>query len=236
MQSSRGETPRRGSRYPSAARSVDMSVLEMQQWAVVHDLVDTYRRCPSPNTYLNRRPPLDLGLIGHIEEESRRASCDRRDRFYLQYIAPNFVQWAMERTPVRNPIVLAKFGVEMAYQATCRGRVQYTLGDLWVRRWRWRWTARRGRPWLSWYPTEDGSRLPLPLGRFDDLRRATDKYGGDELPGDNVVVPFAGMKPSYPWVMDPMRPPVAAVRAAALRSLNRHWNLCFSPSLGGSPR
>lgn len=213
MQSSGTKAAHRGSRYPSAAKATDMSMLERIQGDVVHDLVNAYREHVEPGVCPQPPAPLGLGLLEDIEEEACSAVRDDRDRQALTMHAVSYVQWALANTLVRNPIILARFGVEMAFSVTCRSCIQYTLGDLWVRR--WKWTTRRGLPWLTWSPTSLGERLPLPLSRFDDLCHATDQYGGDVLPADNVVEPFGGLKPTYPWLMDAMRPPVAAVRAAA---------------------
>lgn len=191
-----------------------MTALERQQWFWANRLVDKYLAYVEHDLVVPLPPPLDVGLIQHIEDEARCVMRDRRDRQALTMHAVPYVQWALEKEQERNPIVLARFGVEMAFTDLLRMKIQSTLGDNWVRR--WRWESHEGRPRLAWSPTlTTAERLPLSFNKLQDLRCATDVYGGDVLNADNVVTPFAGLKPSYPWVMDPMRLPVAAVRAAA---------------------
>ena len=218
------------SRYPGAAPSPDESHIERARWAAVDDLQAAYRRWVSTGSpsqgnddiLLQAPERPDNVLLDHLRTEVGRVLPSRGrppskhlagDRATLLQAAYRPVAWARMHTQEVNPAVLARFAVEVAYDDLFRMNVAATLAEPWPTRWKWSVPDGGGPYRLTLTP--DSAGLPINPKDFNRLDVATAEYAGTKIPRHNSVPPFLGLRPAWPWAMDPIRPPVQSIRTAA---------------------
>jgi len=201
----------KGSVYPGATRSPNVSESEARVWETVYDLIEAATQPVGMDDAMNWNPVPDAlpDLTHLLEEEAARAMRDPNGRSLLISSAKRKIEQAYRISQVRNPRVLARFAIEMAYDCHYRLNISATLDGTWVRRWK------TGNDGLVCYPGCPEHGLPIPHYDLQMLGWVTDRFASDELPTDNVVEPFEGLKPTYGWAMDPSRPPISAVRTGA---------------------
>ena len=225
--------PRPSPRYPGAAPSPDESKVERNRWAAADDIQAHYRGwvsggCPSSNETHEidswGDTPLDKVLRQHLEVEVRRVLPNRHKRpskrlkddwETLTEAAHRRLVWATRHTLEVNPAVLARFAVEVAYDDIFRFNVAAVLAEPWPVLWEWNVPLTGGTHRLSRLPDVSGARLPISPADFSRLEFSTAEFAGNQLPGHNLVDPFESLRSTWPWAMDPIRPPVSAVRTTA---------------------
>ena len=136
------------------------------------------------------------------------------DRATLVDAAIDRLGWARRFTKEVNPAVLARFSVEVAYDDLYRMNVAAVLSAPWPTSWEWSVSDEGGPLRLTRSPFSTAF-LPIKPQDFGNLDVATVDYAGTETPMHNMVTPFEGLHPTWPWAMDPIRPPVQAARVAA---------------------
>jgi hypothetical protein len=224
---------RSGSRYPGAAPSPDESKIEQARWLAVDDLQAAHRLWISNGAqdlpdgrdlHLTPAEGPDTVMVGLLRQEATRifhgkgGSTDKKtqaDRDTLIDASIQPLVWAEHYCKERNPEVLARFAVETAYDNTFRMQVAGTLtlpAPTW---WLWAPPANGGPSRLTWAPMTDGYTLPIHPRDFGRLEGSTARFTADVIEERNLVSPFQWLRPTYTWAMDPLRPPVQAVRTAA---------------------
>jgi len=198
--------------YPGSRASTDIDMVDAAVWQTVHDIMqevnkpltlEQARAIPPAPKVMPDFTPLLLG-------EASRVLGDSPEKAYLLEQAATHIEDAYRLTAVRNPQALARFAIEKAYDNLYRLQVSAMLDSTWVRRWRLNpvnqhWTCQPGFP-------DQG--LPIPVSALPELLRNTSQYSFSTLTADNAVQPFAGLGPTHAWAMDPVRPPIQAVRTA----------------------
>ncbi len=207
----KGKRNVRGSVYPGAAPSPDVNESEARIWETVHDLIELARQPVGLEDVMNWNPTPDVmpDLTQMLEKEAARAMRDPKGRSSLVASAKRNIEQAYMISKVRNPRVLARFAVEMAYDYHYRLNVSATLDGTWVRRWK------NGHDWINCYPGYPEQGLPIRQDELAMLGWSTARYAAEKLPADNIVEPYEGLKPTFGWAIDPTRPPISAVRAGA---------------------
>lgn len=205
----------KGSVYPGAAPSPDSNMAEAAIWEATHDLVEEVNQPMTPEKYLSLPPPPESlpDLTPLLILEAERVMTDPKERSLLIDSAKTYIKQAYMLSTVRNPRVLARFAIEMAYDRLYRQQISATLDSTWVRRLHLDPDFKRYRCWPG-LPT---SGLPILMSVHNLVRFAlnTNDYADKTLPADNIVTPFAELQPTHQWSMDTMRPPIQSVRAAA---------------------
>ena len=121
--------------------------------------------------------------------------------------------------PQKNPVILSRFSVEMAWDFCYRINLSADLTYHWPTRWWSKYGYANGKKQLfqSWLPKTIDYHPPLPLSKkqLDSLIDNTNQYGDEEVQQVNLVDAFCGLQPTYLWSFDAIRPPVQAIRTAA---------------------
>ncbi len=131
------------------------------------------------------------------------------DRWILLEIAMGHAVGVINGSQERNPAVVARTAVEVAFDRVFRFKVAAAIVTPAPTVWDWKGTGQRC------YPCPDGFNLPIRVRDLDQLRINTDKYDLKFVANYSSTEPYCGLTLTYPWAMDPLRPPVAAVRTAA---------------------
>ena len=195
----KGKRNVRGSVYPGAAPSPDVNESEARIWETVHDLIELARQPVGLEDVMNWNPTPDVmpDLTQMLEKEAARAMRDPKGRSSLVASAKRNIEQAYMISKVRNPRVLARFAVEMAYDYHYRLNVSATLDGTWVRRWK------NGHDWINCYPGYPEQGLPIRQDELAMLGWSTARYAAEKLPADNIVEPYEGLKPTFGWAIDP---------------------------------
>lgn len=198
--------------YPGARGTTDLDMAESAVWETVHDIM---REVNKPRTLEEVRaippaPEVMPDFTSLLLAEAARVLGDSHEKAYLLEQAATHIRDAYVLTAVRNPQALARFAVEKAYDLQYRQQISAMLDSTWVRRWRMDPVHHR----YACYPGYPEQGMPIPVSELPDLLRNTSQFTFPTLPADNADQPFVGVKPTFGWVMDPVRAPVPAVRAA----------------------
>lgn len=201
----------KGSVYPGATRSPNVSQSEARIWETVYDMISQARRPMSMNelSALNPVPEELPDLTDLLEAEAKRAMTDSRNRQQLIESAQRNIGRAYMISKVRNPLALARFAVELAYDNLFRMQISATLDETWIRR--WRFTGKE----FNCFPSYPDHGLPIACDKLPLLKQRTECFAGETFSSDNLIEPFEGLKPTYGWSIDPARPPVSSIRAAS---------------------
>jgi len=213
----------KGSTYPSTPAAPAPAIVETIRSHAVRDLMAAFRfglselQLHTDPSYYDREQPTSPAMEARLLVAARRVTTDRSEHPAIVCGARPFLDWAMKYTPVRNPAILARFAVQMAYDFTYRINLSSTLTYHWLTRWRSKYVFERGekRLQLVWWPDVTGYFPPIPMKDKDRLALDTDRYGEEKLPPVNLVDHYCGIKPSYLWVFDAIRPPLQSIRAVA---------------------
>lgn len=205
--------------YTGEPAVVRTSRVNRYVWNGVRDLMGVFDNS-GPESKVPVVPKIDRITLDWMGKEAIRvlpaesqASADGNadQRMIILEIAKSFVGWAWRNTSERNPHVIARFAVEAAYDTVLRFKVASVLTTPPPRSW-WREGGT-----LRWSPGLDGFNLPILPHNFKAVLANTEVAvgGGTALSTHILTHPFNGLQANYPWVFDPLRPPLTAIRIAA---------------------
>ena len=223
--------PRLASRYPGAAPSPDESEIESNKWTAADAIQVAYREWvfggytgSSMVSEIESRvniPLLSKVHRKHLEAEVRRVLPSRYkrpserlqgDRETLALVAHKRLVWATGNTLEVNPAVLARFAVEVAYDDLFRMNVAAVLSQPWSIIWNWSAPPPEGSGREVQLTKAFKSNPKKARKQFASLDTSTAAFAETQLPLHNQVHPFEGLQPSWTWAMDPIRPPISALR------------------------
>lgn len=199
----------KGSVHPGAVPDTNMAEAAMSK--TVDDLIQAVDRPLLKKEWCALvsapRSPSDLTQL--MMQAAERVISDLEDMEPLLEKAEECIKQACLMSQVRNPEVLAEFAIETSYDNLIRTQVRAILNDTWVRIWKGLSTG------IDCYPGYP--RHGLPISRLDDFALCddTDDYANESLPADNTIEPFPGLDLPHSWSVDPLRPPIQAIRTAA---------------------
>jgi hypothetical protein len=203
--------------YTGDTPAANASELNQAIWSGTQDLIVAFEQRET-EAELSSATKIDRLTSEAMKKEVARvvkfrpgigAERRRLDQALVLDTARDYVGWARRHTQERNPAILARFGVEVAFDTIFRLKVSATLTTPAPTSW-WRETGR-----LRWSPDLDGFALPIRPSDFAAVRAATDPFGATGVQKHERVLPFCGVRPTYAWAHDPLRAPLAAVRVAA---------------------
>lgn len=188
------------------------------------DLFDVWRSGAKPgdqNTALtivgNVSAPTNL-MKSMLTAEATRLPIIKSDQVAVAEDAAPLVEWAYSTTKERNQQVIARFATRATFERTIQSNLTTVLADDYPRRW---WTER----------VENGHRRALELrcdqaggqkkfafsGRSElgALVGATAPYTVATAGAVNIHAPYLGLRLSWGWALDPIRPPMSSIRYVA---------------------
>lgn len=170
-------------------------------------------------------PRADPIIESLLLTEAERLKVAPKDRPVLIAQAKQVVNWAFACTKEVNPRVIARFATRAAYEAIHQAVFTAVVGDMeYPRRW---WAERTG-----WTPiVQTGSTVGYEL-RCDNPggdkryafsgRRMLEAVSGDtadctvsRVAPVNTHAAYHSLPATWGWALDPIRPPMSAVRYAA---------------------
>jgi hypothetical protein len=209
----------------------DANEADRHRWAVAHDLVRLHRDGLQPeDDAVAARVKAGLGQVDDrmralLFEEAGRLHLTANDRVNLTAYSEQYVLWAEAmvhdgKVQVAENRTLARFAVEVAYAVEHRSKVKTILGQSWPRRWRSVQEANLGTPIQSLNGSDVAEGTRAAFEQKDHLRllaSSTDSFVLREVEPVNQIKPYVDplLPRTWGWILDPLRPPVAAVRLAA---------------------
>ncbi|MCK6574672.1 hypothetical protein L6V77_26665 [Myxococcota bacterium] len=159
-------------------------------------------------------------ILTALEHEATRFPVSRKDRPALVSDAVQYVHWARQATIVRSARVLARFAVSAAYDATRQYVLTQILADDYPRSWR---SSPLGKEPRRLFPGSSvgSTRVALTPKMLAPLTASTSGFTVDTTSPVNIHEPYHGLRPTWGWSCDPIRPPLSAIRYAA--SLTRKF-------------
>ncbi len=157
-----------------------------------------------------------------VTAEVARLKVTQADEDLLVHIAGQQVNWALAATQERNHQVIARFAARAAYDAVYQSRVTAVITDEYPRRWcslrvRTGGAVRNELLWQSADRSTDGDKRLAFMGRkaLEGITGGTNAHVEGKAAPVNVHDAYCGLPAALGWALDPIRPPIQAVRYAA---------------------
>ena len=191
------------------------------------DLLDLHASGQRPND-----PHVAVAVMGDysvtpimasmVTAEVARLKVTQADEDLLVHMAWQQVNWALAATRERNHQVIARFAARAAYEAVYQSRVTAVITDEYPRRWcslrvRTGGAVRNELHWQSADRSTDGDKRFAFMGRkaLEGITGGTNAYVEGKAAPVNVHDAYCGLPAALGWALDPIRPPIQAVRYIA---------------------
>jgi len=145
-------------------------------------------------------------------EEAKKTQLNAEDQSLLINSSSSYISWAKREYPkLKNLKIIAAFAIEMAYERIFISHLSFAL-------------CNDPCPSVLKYMQGIGfdknkEKQPIENPTFNkhihDLIKNTASYAKENIKSVNILNAFCGMKPANEWALDPIRPPVQAIRTAA---------------------
>lgn len=216
------------SRYPSSPTSANIAEMEKAVWKGAVDLTKAREKW-------SKEFRVSAGEVEHVvpgltqldglTNAAITKEVDRLlggggargieiDRAALQGQARAEAAWARTWTLERNPAIVARFAVEAAYDSLFRYQVQAVLNTPVPHLWFHHRPQGEAKMKMRFVPEDSGHLLAIPEQQYGALWINTQGVLDRERQV-LTVHPYERLRPSQLWALDPIRPPISAVRLAA---------------------
>lgn len=150
-----------------------------------------------------------------LEDEAGRMGLPKKDQPALVEDAAQFVTWARATTKVRAARVLARFAVRAAFERTHQYLLTAVIADdNYPRRWSSSGPHVRSRR-LTPSSSVGSVRVAFYSKMLSSLTAATASFEVGRAAPVNIQEPYLGLRTTHGWALDPIRPPMSAVRYGA---------------------